>query len=172
MNEESVIISRFNEKIKELKETLPQKYYTPEMVEKNCAVWTMLSLKEVLQIDDQYLQNLAAPLACISGACGAVASGLMIVGLIEGGGKKQKPLDQFKAASVGMKFLSQFRKRFGATSCYDLINIDMTTSEGMREYHKKRVWENKCYLHVVGALEIIRDTFKRQLIKLEKKGRL
>ncbi len=172
MSEDSEIISRFDKKIEELYKVLPKKYYDKEMLEKNCAVWTILSLKEILQIDDQYFQNMAAPLACISGACGAVAAGLMGTGIITGGGKEQKPLDQFKAATVGMKFVHQFKKRFGSTVCQELTGLDLTTMKGMKKYHEERLWENRCYMHVIGALEIIRDTFKKQLIRLEKTGKL
>ncbi|MHA1270568.1 MAG: C-GCAxxG-C-C family protein [Candidatus Helarchaeota archaeon] len=172
LSEDSEIISRFNKKIEELKNTLPQKYYTQEMIDKNCAAWTILSLMEILGIDDKYFHNMASPLACISGACGAVASGLMIVGLIEGGGKKQKPMDQFKAATIGMKFVSQFKKRFGAIECRVLTDLDLTTTDGIKQYHKKKLWENKCYMHVIGAIEIIRDTFGRKIVQLEKKGKL
>jgi len=172
LSDNSKIIKRFDDKINELYKILPAKYYSREMIEKNCAVWTMLSLMEILQIEDQYFQNMVAPLACIAGPCGAVAAGLMCVGLIEGGGKKQKPIDQFKAASIGMKFIQQFKKKFGSIYCKELINLDLKTMEGIKKYHNQKLWENKCYKHVIGAIEIIRDTFKSKLLKLEKLGKL
>jgi C_GCAxxG_C_C family probable redox protein len=166
------IITRFNDKIDELYEILPKKYYTPEFLDKNCAAWTILSFKEITGIDDQYFQNMASPLACVSGICGAVAAGLMAVGIIEGGGKEQKPLDQFKASSVGMKFVFKFKRRFGSIACKELINLDLTKQEGMNEYHKEKIWEKKCYMHVIGALEIIRDSFKRRLEDLENNSKI
>ncbi|MBD3226631.1 MAG: hypothetical protein GF329_00450 [Candidatus Lokiarchaeota archaeon] len=172
MNEDKDVIERFNIKIKELYETLPKKYYTPEMLDKNCAAWTILSIIEILQIEDQYFQNMVSPFACVSGLCGAVAAGLMAAGIIEGGGKHQNPLDQFTAASVGMKFLKKFRKRFGSIKCKELIDMDLTKIEGMNKYKKEKIWENKCYMHVIGSLEIIRDSFKLRLKKLERKGNI
>ncbi|TFF86320.1 MAG: C_GCAxxG_C_C family protein [Promethearchaeota archaeon] len=166
------IISRFNNKIEELYDILPKKYYTPEFLDKNCAAWTILCIKEILGIEDQYFQNMASPLACVSGACGAVAAGLMSVGIIEGGGKEQQPLDQFKASAAGMKFINKFKRRFGSIACQELINLDLTKQEGMNEYIKEKIWEKQCYKHVIGALEIIRDTFKRRLMSLEKEGKL
>ncbi|TFF87161.1 MAG: C_GCAxxG_C_C family protein [Promethearchaeota archaeon] len=172
IQKDSGIIKRFTKKIEELYEILPKKYYTPDMLNKNCAAWTILSIKEIFQIDDQYFQNMASPLACVSGPCGAVAAGLMAVGIIEGGGKEQKPLDQSKAASAGMKFVKQFKKRFGSISCRELTGLDLTTMEDMKQYLKEKIWEKQCFMHVIGALEIILNSFKSTLKELEKNGQI
>ncbi len=165
MSELTEIEAKFERKLREYNEELPKKYISGD-VSKNCAMLTMEGFLDIIAIKDQNLINMAAPLASIAGACGAVNAGLMIVGFIIGKqGKKQ--VHQLTAAAEGMKFTKRFYKHFGSCNCKTLTGgYDLLTRDGMESYIRDKIWEKKCYKHVVIALEIIGELYSKQIIRL------
>ncbi|NVM04479.1 MAG: C_GCAxxG_C_C family protein [Candidatus Helarchaeota archaeon] len=156
---------RFELKVKELKEILPGHYKTSMTSARNCAAWTVASMLDILGIDNLNLINMATPLAVVGGNCGAVEGGLMIVGLILGK-KGKKELNHLVATMEGLKFVKQFEKEFGSIKCKDLTGLDLLTEKGQKAYVKENIWEKKCYKHVIGAVETIRDLYKRKIAKI------
>ncbi|MHA1377342.1 MAG: C-GCAxxG-C-C family protein [Candidatus Helarchaeota archaeon] len=156
---------KFEIKINELKEELPKKYKKETIQPRNCAAWTVASMLELLEIEDINIINMASTLAGITRICGAVAGGLMMIGLIVGeSGKKEIP--QWTAAAEGMKLIKRFQKNFCSIKCPDLTDYDLLTSEGMKAYIQDDVWGKRCYLHVVKAIELIGKLYKKQIAKL------
>ncbi|MFX0134967.1 MAG: C-GCAxxG-C-C family protein [Candidatus Hodarchaeota archaeon] len=156
---------RFEVKIKELKEILPEHYKKDMTSARNCAAWTVASILDIMGIDNLNLINIATPLAVVGGNCGAVEGGLMMVGLIIG--KKGKiELNHLIANMEGLKFIKQFEKEFGTIKCQELIGLDLLTEQGQKTYVKENIWEKKCYKHVIGAVEAIRDLYKRKIAKI------
>jgi len=153
------------EKIKELNLELPGKYNEGKIASQNCANLTMKGFLEILNTDDLNLINMAAPLAGITNICGAVNAGLMLIGLIIGK-KGAREIHQLNASTEGIKFLRQFKKRFGTIHCSELTGYDLLTLEGMQNYMKDNIWQKKCYKHVVAAVEIIGFLYKNQIAKL------
>jgi C_GCAxxG_C_C family probable redox protein len=68
--------------------------------------------------------------------CGAVAAGTMIIGLQQKGKEKKEVYQQVDA------FLSDFRSRFGALNCRELLGVDLKTEEGM--HYLKTEGRKKC----------------------------
>jgi len=155
------------EKIKELNLKLPGKNSDGKIASENCAALTMKGFLEIINTNDSNLINMATPLASITNICGAVNAGLMIIGLIIGK-KGEKEIHQLIAAAEGVKFLTQFKKRFGTIHCQELTGYDLMTREGMQNYMNDNIWEKKCYKNVIVALEIIKSLYKNQIAKLIK----
>ena len=157
---------RFKEKLKELRDELPKKYSENKISSYNCAALTMKSFLEILELENINLINMASPLAGITNICGALNAGLMITGFIAGR-RGQKMLHQMKAAAEGMKFLKHFKKQFGFIHCMDLTGgYDLLTVEGMDSYINDKIWEKKCYKHVIVAIETIGRLYKKQIANL------
>ena len=114
---------------------------------------------------------MVSPLACVAGPCGTIAAGLMGVGIIDGQ-KKAKSITSDRCFTNWNEIHFRIYKKFGSILCIELIKIDLSTMKGMAQYRKDNILENQCYLHVIGSLEIIQDSFKRRLIKLEKENKL
>ena len=165
MTEIEEIEKRFEEKIEELRIELPKKYAEGKIATQNCAALTMRSFLEIIEVKNLNYINMASPLASIANTCGAVNAALMIIGMIAGrNGKKE--LHQLVAASEGMKFIKQFNKEFGSIQCLTLTGgYDLLTLEGMENYLKDKIWEKKCYKHVVLAIDIIGKLYKKQVAR-------
>lgn len=157
----------FELKIKELKENLPLKYKKGKVQPRNCAAWAVASLLDILNIKDINIINMASPLAGITRICGAIAGGLMIIGLIVGE-KGKREIPQWTAAAEGIKFVRRFEKKFESIQCPVLTGHDLLTSEGMKAYIKEDVWGKKCYLHVTTAIEIIGRLYKKKIVNIIK----
>ena len=156
---------RFEKKIKWLKEELPQKYHRDTIIQRNCAAYTVLSIMDILDMNDTNIINMAAPLAGITRVCGAVAAGLMMVGMIVGK-KGAEEITQFRASTEGMRYLKRFYKEFESIQCPVLTGYDLLTQEGMQNYIKEDVWGKKCYMHIVKTVEIIGKLYKKQIAEL------
>jgi C_GCAxxG_C_C family probable redox protein len=65
-----------------------------------------------------------------SGMCGALAGGIMALGLLTGRSTPQESRDLCYALSH--RLVSRFREQFGATQCTELLGCDISTAEGMR----------------------------------------
>ncbi len=156
---------RFESKIKELKEILPEHYKKDMSSPRNCAAWTVASILDILGIDNLNIINMATPLAVVGGNCGALEGGLMMVGLILGK-KGKKPFNHLVATIEGLKFVKAFEKEFGSIKCKDLTGLDLLTEEGQKAYVNENIWEQKCYKHVIGAVKTIRDLYKRKIAKI------
>lgn len=168
MSKMALIEQRFEEKLKELNHELPGKYSGGKIDSQNCAALTIRGFLEIINVIDQNLINMAAPLAGITDICGAVNAGLMIIGLIIGeqGGKR---VHQLTASMEGVRFLKQFKKRFGTIHCSELTGCNLMTWEGMQTYLQDNIWEKKCYKNVIIALELIGSLYKNQIMKLIEK---
>ncbi|MHA1267226.1 MAG: C-GCAxxG-C-C family protein [Candidatus Helarchaeota archaeon] len=156
----------FSQKITELNEELPKKYLKGKNISLNCAMLTIKNFLEIIGREDPNLINMAGPLASITGECGAVNAGLMIVGLIIGKYGKQQ-IHQFKAATEGVKFLKHFRKKFNSIQCCTLTGgYNLLKFEEMEKYLRDKIWEKRCYHYVIAALEIIGKLYARQIAAL------
>ncbi|MCK4381064.1 MAG: C_GCAxxG_C_C family protein [Candidatus Lokiarchaeota archaeon] len=159
---------RFDEKIKELNESLPKL-----KVNANCAELTLTSVLDILGIDNHFFHNAAIPLAGgfggyksksgWQGACGAVCGGCSAVGVILGGGERMDNETMLKAYLKAAKFASVFEKEYGSVVCSELCGYDFSQSEEMTEYQRSGTWAKKCYKYVVWAVDKVRNLTRKEL---------
>lgn len=153
---------RFDEKIKNLEETLPKLETNV-----NCAALTLTNILETLGLDNIYFHNLAIPLAGgfggfkslkgWKGPCGAVCGGCAAIGIIMGGQKKIKIDENLEVYQTAAKFVHYFEKEFGATTCYELCGTDFTDLESANNYIESKKWEKQCYKYVLFAIDKVRE---------------
>lgn len=159
---------RFDEKIKELKESLPKL-----KVNVNCAELTLTNILDILGIDNHFFHNAAIPLAGgfggykskrgWQGACGAVCGGCSAIGVILGGDKRMDDETMLTAYLKAAKFANEFEKEYGSVVCPELCGYDFSQPESIEEYRRNGIWTIKCYHYVVWAIDNVRKLTQNSL---------
>ena len=162
------INAKFDEKVKELEETLP-KMETGV----NCAELTLTSILDVLGIKNGIINNLMIPLAGgfggykskkdWHGACGAVCGGCAATGVILGGRKRMANELILLTYEKSAKFASDFEKEFGTVVCSELCGYDFSVQNEFMEYQQNSIWEKTCYKFVIWAVDHIRTLMGNDL---------
>ncbi|MHA1104564.1 MAG: C-GCAxxG-C-C family (seleno)protein [Promethearchaeota archaeon] len=165
---ENDINNKFDEKIENLKKTLPEMRKGV-----NCCELTLTNILDVLGVDSYMFHNLAMPLAGgfggykakngWQGACGAVAGACAAIGVIMGGEKKMDDGQMAIAYLKASKYCTDFENEFGSVVCSKLCGYDFSTPEGFTEYSKSGTWESKCNKFVIWAVDHVRKLTKRDL---------
>ncbi len=125
----------------------------------NCAQAVSTAFSEDLGVH----KETTARMACALGAgmsrcgevCGAVSGALMITGLKHGSSKPEDKIAKEKSYKTGKEFIKMFETKHGTIICRKLIEMDISTPEGLEAAHKKGVFENICKGLVKDAVEII-----------------
>ena len=162
--------SKFDEKVKELEENLPN------MTEGiSCAELTLTSVLEILGVDNYLFHNIAKPLGGgfggykskkgWMGACGAVAGACAAIGAIMGGKEKMDPITMAMAYPKAAQFCTEFEKEFGSVVCSELCGYDFSTPEGYLKYRDNDTWRNTCYKFVVWSVDNLRKLNRKDLEK-------
>jgi C_GCAxxG_C_C family probable redox protein len=162
------IFERFEDKLEELKVTLPPLGKSPG---NSCAANTLDSILDVLNLkvlNTNYFHNLAIPFSGFGsyetkkgwkGPCGIVSGAIAAIGVIMGGQEKTKREDVPLVFTKALRFADKFETKFGSLSCWDLCGFDL--SKDYQKYVENKVWEKKCHKMVLFAIE--------QVIKLTRK---
>ena len=169
----SEINERFNDKIKNLEETIP--YLKGDV---NCSALTLTTVLEILGIPELksfYFNNLAIPLAGgfggfksekgWNGPCCAVCGGCAAIGIIIGGQKKLKFRDHMKVYQKAATYAHNFEKEFGSVACKDLCGTDFSDLNSINLYMKNKIWEKQCYKYVVFGVEQVKKLTSLELKK-------
>jgi C_GCAxxG_C_C family probable redox protein len=87
--------------------------------------------------------------------CGALTSGVLIVGLVHGrDDAKDKKAKDAAHAKAG-EFVRRFADVNGAIRCRDLIGLDVSTDEGVQEYYLRNLLDGKCSDIVGNSVRVI-----------------
>jgi C_GCAxxG_C_C family probable redox protein len=162
------IQTKFDKKVKELEETLPN---LTEGI--SCGELTLSSVLEVLDVDSYLFHNIAKPLSGgfggyksksgWMGACGAVAGGCAAIGVIMGGKEKMDNETMADAYLRAAKFCSEFEKQFGTVVCSELCGYDFSTQNGYMKYREDNIWKKTCYKFVLWAVDYLRKLNQEDL---------
>jgi C_GCAxxG_C_C family probable redox protein len=98
---------------------------------------------------------LGGGMARMGETCGAVSGGLMVVGLRHGMTRAGDTSQKDRAYAAGLEFVNEFRRRFGAMRCQDLLGVDLSQPGGLQQARDSGVFEARCPLFVTGAVEIL-----------------
>ncbi|MHA2390478.1 MAG: C-GCAxxG-C-C family protein [Promethearchaeota archaeon] len=164
------INTRFEEKLKELNDTLPP---LGKNIGNSCAADTLNSIVEVLNLEHTnraYFNNLAIPFSGFAhfkgkdgwkGPCGAISGALAGIGIIMGGQERIKDLDVPMAYSKAVRFAKRFEDNFGSVKCEELCGFDLNVD--LKQYVKTRAWENKCCNFILFAVEQVSKIVRKDL---------
>jgi C_GCAxxG_C_C family probable redox protein len=126
----------------------------------NCSQSALSVFAEEFGLPLDVAMRLAAPFGGGIGrrgeVCGAATGALIALGLRYGPTTAGKN-DKERVYAVAAEFLRRFEARAGALNCRDLIQIDMTTPEGLAEARKRKVFSTTCPHLVAAAVEIANE---------------
>lgn len=164
------IFKRFEEKLIELKETLPP---LGRNIGNSCAADTLNSIIEILRLEKvnvSYFNNLAVPFSGFGhykgkngwkGPCGAISGALTGIGIIMGGQENIEDMAVPMVYSKAVKFAKRFEDQFGSVSCEELCGYDLNVD--LKQYVKTRAWENRCCNFILFAIEQVSKIVRKDL---------
>lgn len=88
------------------------------------------------------------------GMCGAVAGGVMAIGLLYGRDKAGQPYDAVYAKV--QQFLSAFEKEYKTINCFELTGCDLGTEQGQQAFVEKEVME-QCRRFTARAASLVAE---------------
>jgi C_GCAxxG_C_C family probable redox protein len=127
----------------------------------NCAQSVLTSFYDILEKDRDDLLAVSAGfgggMGKLQDTCGAVTGAYMVFGHYAG--KMTSSNDEAKELSGKMvrAFHEKFMARKGATSCREILGVDMHTEEGQREINEKNLMGTVCVDAVKTATEIVEE---------------
>jgi len=165
------IFKRFQNKIEELKETLPPLGRTPGT---SCAAVTFTNILDVLNLEALkgfYFIILEVPFSGFGsyindkgfkGPCGIVSGSVAAIGVIMGGQEEEIKRDNVPLVfTKAIQFADKFERKFGSVSCHDICGYDLT--KDYPEYVKENIWEKKCCNFVLSAIELVMKLTRKDL---------
>jgi len=120
-----------------------------------CAESVLLAIAEGRGDAMTLLQRLAsgfcAGMGRTGGVCGAVAGGIMAIGLIHGRSDNQTAPDP--VYQKVQQLIAAFEERFGSTNCRVLTGCDLLTTAGQQKFKDEKTIES-CKVFTEAATEI------------------
>lgn len=99
--------------------------------------------------------GLAAGVGRTNSICGAVSGAILGLGLWYG---RNEPVEvERKVYWYSRKFIDEWKKTHPATSCGELLGVDLDTSEGDAQFYAEDMWENKCKRYISEAVGLAYD---------------
>ena len=89
--------------------------------------------------------------------CGAVTGAFMVLGLKHGRAKIEDEEAGTRTYGLVNEFVKRFRSRNPSIICKDLLGIDLSTPEGLKQANEKDVHANVCPKFVQDAAEILEE---------------
>jgi C_GCAxxG_C_C family probable redox protein len=93
-------------------------------------------------------------------ACGALAGGVLVIGLLYG---PERPHDKEAKNAVHLQageFVRRFAELNGALRCRDLIGMDIGSEEAVEEYYAGNLKEERCNAIVSNAVRAVLELVK------------
>lgn len=137
-----------------------------------CAESVLKAMADIHGHNDPMISKIATGfcggMSRTSGICGALAGGIMALGLFTGRSNPTDSKDQCFALVYCL--VNRFREIFGSTQCTDLLGCDISTAEGARVFEEKKLMTTRCEVitsQTAGLVEEIlarRDTIRHPLL--------
>jgi C_GCAxxG_C_C family probable redox protein len=91
----------------------------------------------------------------LAGTCGAVTGAFMALGLKYGMVDAVDQAPKEKTYAAVQAFAREFKTRFGALDCRDLLGADLSAPEGLTIAHDQQLFTRRCPLLIQAATEIL-----------------
>lgn len=115
----------------------------------------MLAVASAMEADAPLMMRVATPfcggMSRTSGLCGAVAGGVICIGLSLGRSAPDEPIEP--SYTAGATFVRRFEAEFGSRDCTALTGHDLSTPEGLTAYRSGGA-RARCAEYVRRAAEI------------------
>ncbi len=101
-----------------------------------------------------------AGLAFRGEVCGAVSGGMMVIGLKYGHSGPADELAKERLYKLTNEFLTDFESKCGSTSCNKLLNVDISTQEGISEAVNNNSFGTICPNAIKTSSQILEKIFE------------
>jgi len=91
----------------------------------------------------------------LAATCGAVTGAFMALGLKYGMTDAANQADKEKSYAAVQAFAQQFKARFGALDCRDLLGADLSTPEGLTIAREQQLFTRRCPVLLQATTEIL-----------------
>jgi C_GCAxxG_C_C family probable redox protein len=98
-----------------------------------------------------------AGMSTMQEVCGAVTGAIMVLGMKYGNSRENDKEAKEKTYKMVKEFAARFKKKNQSINCRKLINIDITTPEGLQKARDLKIFETKCPQFVQDAIDILRE---------------
>lgn len=140
----------------------------PELFESGyyCAESIVKAFSETLGWDSDLCTSAASGFCSgigrTMGSCGAFSGGIMVLGLLNGRFKPDDPMEElYRKVQV---FSKAFQNAFGSTNCYQLIQCDLKTPEGQKDFVLNEKMDTICMSVVKQTQTILENLIEQPAI--------
>jgi C_GCAxxG_C_C family probable redox protein len=125
----------------------------------NCSQAVLSSFSEELGLDTEVALKVAGAfgggMGHIGETCGAVTGALMVIGLKYGKIHPEDNAAKEKTYALVQKFATCFKTIHGSIHCKELLDVDISTPEGMQAAREQGLFQKLCPKFVNDAAEIV-----------------
>lgn len=89
--------------------------------------------------------------------CGAVTGAIIVIGLAQGMTDEDDLEDRDKTYELVNQFIKKFKEKNQSIICRELLECDLSTSEGRNEAKEKGLFETHCPNYVRNAADILEE---------------
>ncbi len=89
--------------------------------------------------------------------CGALSGAVMGLGLRFGRSQVSETPEDTSPYQFGQTMVKLFASRFGHIRCRDILNLDISSDEGVKKYRELNLWESKCRVLIRITTELAYD---------------
>jgi len=127
----------------------------------NCAQSVLSEFAEQFGMDRDTAMKIACGLGSGMGRsgnmCGAVTSGMLVLGLKYGMADPESHEDKEKTYEEVVRLLERIRAIHGSANCSDLMGVDLGTPEGLHEAQEKNLSDKVCSKVVGDVTRILEE---------------
>jgi C_GCAxxG_C_C family probable redox protein len=129
-----------------------------------CAESVLKAMADIHGIKDPNIPKIATGfcggISRTSGMCGALAGGIMALGLLCGRSTPTDPKEQ--CYTLTYHLVNLFREKFGSTQCTKLLDCDISTAEGARKYVESDLNTSVCTPITSQATALVEEIYARR----------
>ncbi|MFX0078726.1 MAG: C-GCAxxG-C-C family protein [Candidatus Hermodarchaeota archaeon] len=113
-----------------------------------CSEAVLLALSEAQNITSEIIPRIAtgfgAGISRQGEVCGALSGAIMGLGLRFGRSQVSETPQDTSPYQFGQTMVNLFASRFGHIRCRDILDLDISSDEGVKRYREQNLWESKC----------------------------
>lgn len=125
----------------------------------NCSQSVLSAYSDLFGLDRKTTLKIAqafgAGMARMGHICGAVTGAFMAIGLKYGRVSAEDEDAKEKTYGVALEFVKRFKSQHGSIICRELLGVDLSAPEGIKEAEEKNLFETLCPKFVQGAIDIL-----------------
>ncbi len=125
----------------------------------NCSQAVFVAFADELGLKEKDILKLAtgfgAGMSRMQNTCGAVTGAFLVIGSLKGRYKAEDSEAKEKTYDLVQEFARDFKEENGTINCFELMGLDFSNEEEMKEAVEKDLFKEKCLNYILDAVDII-----------------